>query len=96
MLRFTVFDEHGPARDWPLRRAHVLGANDATFPAKISFEKGQVVVRPSEARTPVALCLEVDAGKAGVLMLQTTILQQRDEPYRLFDELARHRIKIFL
>jgi len=96
MLRFTVFDEHGPARDWPLRRAHVLGANDATFPAKITFEKGQVVVRPSEARTPVALCLEVDAGKAGVLMLQTTILQQRDEPYRLFDELARHRIKIFL
>ena len=96
MLRFTVFDQHGPASEWPLRRAHVLGANDATFPAKVHFEAGHVVVRPSESRTPVALCLEFDAGKAGVLMLQTTVLQQRDEAYGLFEELARHRIKIFL
>jgi GH35 family endo-1,4-beta-xylanase len=37
-----------------------------------------------------------DAGEAGRLMLQTSILPQRSKPYILPLELARHRIKSFL
>jgi len=31
MLRFTVFDEDGPARDWPLVNAHILGVDDTAL-----------------------------------------------------------------
>jgi hypothetical protein len=96
MLRFSTFDERGPSAAWPLVRPHLLGANDATFAGTVAFERGDIVCTPSEAKPPIALCLEVDAGRAGTMMLQTCLLQQRQEPYRLFEELARHRIKLFL
>jgi hypothetical protein len=96
MLRFSLFDEHGPAASWPLARAHVLGPGDATFDARIAFDAGTISVRPADRRSTAALALEVDAGRAGTLVLQTCLLQQREEPYRLFEELARQRIKLFL
>jgi hypothetical protein len=95
MLRFSVFDEHGPAADWRLVNAHLLGADDVPVRGSVSFRKGQVVCRTDEPQA-MALCLEVDAGKAGSMMLPTCLLQQRDEPYRFYEELARHRIKLFL
>jgi hypothetical protein len=95
MLRFSVFDEHGPAREWRLVNAHLLGADDVPMQGAVAFRNGQVVCRTPEPQA-VALCLEVDAGRAGTMMLPTCLLQQRDEPYRLYEELARHRIKLFL
>jgi len=96
MLRFTAFDEHGPARAWPIVNAHLLGSEDTAMEGAIAFKNGQVVCKPGDPHIAHALCLEVDAGKAGTMMLQTCLLQQRDEPYRFYEEIARHRIKIFL
>ena len=96
MLRFLVFDEQGPAADWPLVNAHLLGGDDAAVPGKISFKSGSITCKSEQAGIALALCLEVDAGKAGTLMLQTCRLRQRSEPYRLYEELARHRLKIYL
>ena len=96
MLRFSVFDEQGPARTCPLVNAHLLGADDTALPGAVAFKNGMVVCKPEDPHPAHALSLEVDAGKAGSMMLQTCLLQQRDEPYRFYQELARHRIKIFL
>jgi hypothetical protein len=96
MLRFLVFDEQGPAADWPLVNAHLLGGDDAAVPGGVSFKAGSIVCKPEHFGPAIALSLEVDAGKAGTLMLQTCRLRQRPEPYRLYEELARHRLKIYL
>ncbi len=96
MLRFLVFDEQGPAADWPLVNAHLLGGDDAAVAGRISFKSGSIVCKPEQPGPALALSLEVDAGKAGTLMLQTCRLRQRPEPYRLYEELARHRLKLYL
>lgn len=96
MLRFTVFDEDGLARDWPLVNAHILGVDDTALEGVVAFSKGKIVCKATDPSPAIALCLEVDAGKAGKMMLQTCLLEQRTEPYRLYEELARHRVKIFL
>ena len=61
----------------------------------VTIENG-IITTQANGHTNYALCLLYDAGKAGRLMLQTSILPQRDEPYMLSLELARHRIKSFL
>ncbi len=96
MLRFTVFDEDGPARDWPLVNAHILGVDDTALEGVVTFSKGKIVCKAVDTKPAIALCLEVNAGKAGTMMLQTCLLEQRNEPYRLYEELSRHRVKIFL
>ncbi len=96
MLRFAVFDEHGPARDLRLVNAHLLGSDDAPMEGAVSFREGHILCKPTDGNCAHALCLEVDAGKAGTMMLPTCLLQQRDEVYRFYEELARHRIKLFL
>lgn len=95
MLRFEVFDANGPARSWPLKNAHLLGRDDLPVPGSIEFRNGMIVCAPRDPRA-VALCLEYDAGSMGRLMLQTCLLALRDEPYRLNQELARHRIKLYI
>lgn len=95
MLRFSVVDEQGSARAWPLINAHLLGADDTASVGVIAFKNGKIVCKPIEQNAH-ALSLEVDAGKAGTMMLQTCLLKQRDEPYRFYEELARHRIKVYL
>lgn len=96
MLRFAVFDEQGPAQDWRLVNAHLLGSDDVAAPGQVAFKRGHIVCAPDDGISAHALSLLVDAGKAGTLMLPTCLLQQREEPYRLYEELARHRIKLFL
>lgn len=96
MLRFAVFSEHGPAREWPLVNAHLLGSDDVSAPGAVAFQDGHIVCRPADTVSAHALSLLVDAGAAGKLMLPTCLLEQREEPYRLNEELARHRIKLFL
>jgi hypothetical protein len=96
MLSFLAFDEHGPARERDLVRPHLLGAGDATYGGQVGFKSGNIRCKPEESRPATALALEADAGRAGTLTLQTCLLQQRSEPYELFEELARHRIKLFL
>src|SRR5688572_28190346 len=95
MLRFAVFDEHGPAADWPLVNAHLIGSDDQPVRGDISFEDGVINCRKRGSQA-VGLCLQYDAGPLGVLMLQTCLLPDKPEPYLLTVELARHRVKMFL
>lgn len=95
MLRFAVFDEHGPAGNWSLTGAHILERDDAVVRGDISFKNGMIQCRKRSSQAG-ALCLLHDAGRMGRLMLQTCLLPDRDEPYILSLELARHRIKMFI
>ncbi|MCH7797945.1 MAG: endo-1,4-beta-xylanase [Planctomycetes bacterium] len=95
MLRFAVYDDAGPARALPLVNAYLLGPGDVPIPGAIKFKDGHVVCRPKTAQT-AGLCLQWDAGAMGCIMLQTCLLPDRDRPYDLVIELARHRIKMFI
>jgi GH35 family endo-1,4-beta-xylanase len=95
MLRFAVHNDDGPARRWPLVNAYLLAAGDVPVPGEVAFADGHIVCHP-KATQAVALCLQHDAGPMGRLMLQTCLLPQREQPYALAVELARHRIKTFL
>ena len=95
MLRFTVYDERGPATSWPLVNAHMVGPEDVPTPGRVKFEHGILHCKKS-VNHAVGLCLLYDAGAVGRLMLQTCLLPDRKEPYVLAVELARHRIKMFI
>lgn len=75
--------------------AHLLGPEDLPLRGDVSFEDGVIVCRRKGSGT-AALCLQYDAGDMGALMLQTCLLPERDEPYVLSVELARHRVKMFI
>ncbi len=95
MLRFKVYDESGPASDWPLVNAYLLGHGDLAAPGEITFDSGAITCR-KRTTDASALCLQYDAGRMGRLMLQTCLLPDRERPFVLSIELARHRIKMFI
>lgn len=95
MLQFAVYDEKGPAKDWPLVNAHLIGPDDLPARGDVEFNRGHIDCSKRGAQA-VGACLLYDAGDAGTLMLQTCLLPDRDEPYILSVELARHRIKMFI
>lgn len=95
MLQFEVFDENGPASEWPLVNAHLVGRDDLPVTGRVRFKRGRILCDKRGGR-PAGLCLQYDAGGMGQLMLQTCLLPERNEPYNLTVELARHRIKMFI
>lgn len=106
MLNFVVFGEDGaPASEWPLRHAHLLGPDQLPLQAAIRFEAGMIRCEKSSAET-AGLCVQVPvameaeeglpAAQLGLLTLPTCLLPERDEPYLLSLELARHQIMLFL
>lgn len=95
MLSFCVFDDFGPASDFSVRHAAVIGKDGQPIPAEIAFESGVITCTKSTPEA-VALQLQFDASEAGRLTLQTTLLPERERPYLLPLELARHRIMLFL
>ncbi|MGI9013980.1 MAG: endo-1,4-beta-xylanase [Phycisphaerales bacterium] len=95
MLRFAVFDDAGPATEWLLLHAHLLGPDDVGLEGEVTFEDGHICCQ-RRGSGAFALGLQYDAGAAGVLMLQTCLLPDSDRAYVLSHELARHRIKMFL
>ncbi len=95
MLQFEIHDAKGPSRERPPVRAHLLGRDDQPVAGSVELVGQRIVCRPEEPAA-AALCLEFDADPVGRLMLQTCLLPQREEPYRLNLELARHRIKQYI
>jgi hypothetical protein len=104
MLNFAVFDEHGPARNWPLRQAYLLGPGEIPVQAEIRFEDGVIrCEKPSPEAAGLAVQFDVEAqpgvsggGGLGLLLLRTTLLPRRPAPYLLSLELARYRIMLLL
>ena len=93
MIRFITHSTNLIAEE--LVNAHLIGRDNEVIQGKISHDDG-VILTQSQGHTSFALCLQCDVGKAGRLMLQTSVLPPRSEPYILDLELARHRIKLFL
>lgn len=95
MLRFLQHEEEGLAADDPILGAYLIGPDELPEPGKIAFTDNEIqCVRKGSRST--ALCVQYDVGRMGVLMLQTCLLPDREEPYNLALELARHRIKFFI
>ncbi|MBL8745695.1 MAG: hypothetical protein JNK58_04970 [Phycisphaerae bacterium] len=95
MIRFAVHDESGLAKEMPLHHAHLVGKEDLTVAGTIAFEQGIITCKKHSADA-AALGVQVDAGANGRLLLQTCLLPDREQPYNLYVELARHRLMLLL
>lgn len=95
MIRFAVHDDAGPAKEVNLQHAHLIGKEDLTIPGSFTFDKGLLTCTRHSSEA-AAVALQVDVGAVGRLTLQTCLLPDRDEPYLLDLELARHRIMLLL
>lgn len=110
MLSFAVFEQSGAgtgnaggaARDWPLRHAYLTGPDDSPVHGSLRFIDGMI---RCEKRQPDAagLCVQFpvepsplspDGHAPGLLALQTCLLPEREQPYLLSLELARHRLML--
>ena len=92
-MKFRVLDDGRPARSWPGRHAHLVGSDGNAIRSDISFSDGLVRCTNREPGTAAAV-LQTDTGDCGKLILQTCLLPDREEPYLLNLELARHRLMI--
>lgn len=95
MLVYAVYDGDQPAESFPLQQAHLIGANDIGVQGDVAFREGMIICEKRSAES-ASLVLLINAGEHGRLMLPTCLLPDREEPYLLYLELARHRIKFFL
>ncbi|MEM8783670.1 MAG: endo-1,4-beta-xylanase [Planctomycetota bacterium] len=92
MLQFVVYDPQGlPPDDWPLRNAYLVGTDGSPLRAEIAYEDQRIVGDKREPGT-AALFLQHQVGDLGSVTLQTCLLPERNEPYLLTLELARHRL----
>lgn len=93
MLKFRVFENAEPAKRWPLRNAHLVGADGSAMRATIGFENGTILCEKREQGS-AALVLQHAIDGVGELTLPTCLLPEHDEPYILEVELARHRLML--
>ncbi|WP_432799995.1 endo-1,4-beta-xylanase [Poriferisphaera sp. WC338] len=91
MLKFQVFEGSEPAGSWPLRNAYLVGSDGNAIRCDILFEPGLICCEKRESGA-AALALQHKVGDLGELTIQTCLLPERDEPYLLTLELARHRL----
>lgn len=91
MLKFLVFEDGRPAQRWPIRNPYLVGSDNAAMRATVTLEDG-VIVCDKRDTGAAALALQVPAGECGELTLQTCLLPDREQPYILMLELARHRL----
>ena len=91
MFRFLVFKDGVPAASWPLRNAYMIDSDGNAVRCELSFKSGSVICRKRESGS-AALALQYPVGDLGELTIQTCLLPERDEPYLLSLELARHQL----
>jgi hypothetical protein len=104
MLLFAVFENDAPAKQWPLRHAHLLGPDELVVSGDVRFERGLIrCERRGEGACALALQFPVPAEGAAEgspnearLILRTALLPARTLPYLLTLELARHRLMLLL
>jgi hypothetical protein len=99
MLTFAIFEPDGtPAKAFKVRHAHLFGSEDVPVQGSVRFEDGDLICEPS-IQSACGVCLQFPiqcGGREALLTLQTCLLPERDEPYLLSLELARHQIMLFL
>ncbi len=108
MLSFVVFDADGvDTAHFPPRHAYLVGPDEVPMQGDISFDPGLVECEKT-VRETAGLAVQFQVGKPdgpgvppmpnglGLLTVHTCLLPDRDQPYLLTIELARHRIMFFL
>ncbi len=95
MLKFSVFEDEQSPHPWRLVNAHLLGADGIGVRGQIDLQDGEIVC-DKRAMGPAGLAVQMAVGELGELTLQTCLLPDRDEPYLLTVELARHRLMTLL
>jgi hypothetical protein len=110
MLRFLIFDGERPAGEFSLRHACLIGPEGVPAAGEVRFHDGLIeCAKTNSEAAGLALQIPLDEraraalgsdGEGlptlGVLTLQTCLLPERDAPYLLSLELARHRLMVFL
>jgi len=91
MLTFEVYRDGAAGEHINLTGAYLFGQDGIPVRADLVADKGQIRCIKRFAG-PCGLSLLWDVGEAGILMLPTTRLPERDEPYNLHIELARARV----
>src|SRR4051794_30830079 len=91
MLRFRVFKNGVPPAELDLATAYLVGSDSVPIRGEFSYSNGEIVCR-KRAAGPAALTLMWETKNFGSVMLETTRLPERDEPYILNLELARGRV----
>jgi GH35 family endo-1,4-beta-xylanase len=91
MLRFRVFKEGVSPADFDLSTAYLVGSDSVPIRGEFSYFEGEIFCR-KRAAGPAALNVLWETKNFGSVMLETTRLPERDEPYNLNLELARGRV----
>lgn len=95
MLKFRTYEQNRPASSLTLRNAHMLGADGNAMRAEVFVEDGIIVCDRRETGN-AALALQHRIGDLGEFTLRTCLLPEREQPYLLNVELARHRMLLLL
>jgi len=95
MLRFAFEKMDEPPVRVDASHGYLLGANDLSVAGVLSLRPGKLDCE-SELESALAVSVECETQSMGRLSLSTCLLQQRQERYSLLQELARHRIKLFI
>ncbi len=91
MISFVVYLNGRLAEKVNLAGAYVVGSDDVPLRAEITFKSG-IITCKKRAAGPAGLAILWEVDGAGVLMLETIRVQERDRPYILQVELARGRL----
>lgn len=91
MISFVVYVNGRLAEKVNLNGAYVVGSDDVPLRAEITFKDG-IITCKKRAAGPAGLALLWDVDGAGVLMLETIRVQERERPHILQLELARGRL----
>lgn len=91
MLSFAVYANGKPAEKVNLAGAYVIGSDDVPLRADVTFKNG-VIMCKKRAAGPAGLALLWDVAGVGRIMLETSRVLERKQPYILQVELARGRL----
>jgi hypothetical protein len=91
MLRFLVYKDGVAPAELDLSTAYLVGSDSVPIRGEFSYLEGEIFCR-KRAAGPAALNILWETKNFGSVMLETTRLPERDEPYILNLELARGRV----
>jgi hypothetical protein len=91
MLRFLVYKDGVAPAELDLSTAYLVGSDSVPIRGEFSYMDGEIYCR-KRAAGPAALNIMWETKNFGSVMLETTRLPERDEPYILNLELARGRV----
>ncbi len=91
MLRFCAFPGGSPSENVDFSGAYLFGSDGVPLRAELEYQNGRIMCS-KRATGPSALALMWPVGESGKILLDTTRLQERENPYVLEVELLRGRL----